>query len=39
MHRTLKGRAVKPVQRTCAAQQKRFDAFRREYNLSGLTTR
>lgn len=32
MHRTLKRSAVKPVQRTCAAQQKRFDAFRREYN-------
>jgi len=32
MHRTLKRRAVKPVQRTCAAQQKRFDAFRLEYN-------
>jgi putative transposase len=33
MHRTLKRHAVKPVQRTCASQQKRFDAFRREYNL------
>ena len=32
MHRTLKRRAVKPVQRTCAAQQKQFDAFRLEYN-------
>ena len=32
MHRTLKRRAVKPVQRTCAAQQKQFDAFRVEYN-------
>jgi putative transposase len=32
MHRTLKRRAVKPVQRTCAAQQKQFDAFRAEYN-------
>jgi len=32
MHRTLKRCAVKPVQRTCAAQQKQFDAFRREYN-------
>lgn len=25
-------RAVKPVQRTCGAQQKQFDAFRLEYN-------
>lgn len=32
MHRTMKRRAVKPVQRTCGAQQKQFDAFRREYN-------
>lgn len=32
MHRTLKRCAVKPVQRTCAAQQKQFDAFRLEYN-------
>jgi hypothetical protein len=32
MHRTLKRRAVKPVQRTCAGQQKQFDAFRHEYN-------
>ena len=32
MHRTLKRRAVKPVQRTCAGQQRQFDAFRREYN-------
>jgi putative transposase len=32
MHRTLKRHAVKPVQRTCAGQQKRFDAFRWEYN-------
>ena len=32
MHRTLKRRAVKPVQRTCAAQQKQFDAFRLEDN-------
>jgi transposase InsO family protein len=31
MHRTLKRRAVRPVQRTCAAQQKQFDAFRLEY--------
>ena len=26
--------AVKPVQRTCAAQQKQFDAFRLEYNTA-----
>jgi transposase InsO family protein len=26
MHRTLKRSAIKPVQRTCAAQQHRFDA-------------
>lgn len=32
MHRTLKRCAIKPVQRTCAGQQKQFDAFRREYN-------
>jgi hypothetical protein len=32
MHRTLKRRAVKPVQRTCGAQQAQFDAFRWEYN-------
>ena len=32
MHRTLKRRAVKPVQRTCGAQQRQFDAFRLEYN-------
>jgi transposase InsO family protein len=32
MHRTLKRRAVKPVQRTCAGQQRQFDAFRTEYN-------
>jgi hypothetical protein len=32
MHRTLKRRAVKPVQRTCGAQQQQFDAFRLEYN-------
>lgn len=31
MHRTLKRRAIKPVQRTCAAQQHVFDAFRVEY--------
>jgi hypothetical protein len=32
MHRTLKRRAVKPVQRTSAGQQRQFDAFRVEYN-------
>jgi transposase InsO family protein len=32
MHRTMKRRAIKPVQRTCASQQKVFDAFRLEYN-------
>ncbi|MDB4912650.1 MAG: integrase catalytic subunit [Gemmatimonadetes bacterium] len=32
MHRSMKRRAIKPVQRTCAAQQKTFDAFRAEYN-------
>ena len=32
MHRTLKRRAVKPVQRTCVRQQRQFDAFRLEYN-------
>lgn len=32
MHRTLKRQAIKPVQRTCAAQQRNFDAFRTEYN-------
>ncbi len=32
MHRTLKRQAVKPVRGSCAAQQRNFDAFRREYN-------
>ena len=32
MHRTLKRQAIKPVRRTCAAQQRNFDAFRHEYN-------
>lgn len=32
MHRTLKRQAIKPVRQTCAAQQRNFDAFRREYN-------
>ena len=33
MHRTLKRQAVKPVKKTCAAQQKVFDSFREEYNV------
>jgi transposase InsO family protein len=33
MHRTMKRRAIKPVQRTCAGQQTSFDAFRTEYNV------
>lgn len=32
MHRTLKRQAVKPVRANCAAQQRNFDAFQREYN-------
>jgi len=32
MHRTLKREAIKPVRGNCAAQQRNFDAFRREYN-------
>lgn len=32
MHRTLKREAIKPVRGSCAAQQRNFDAFRREYN-------
>jgi putative transposase len=32
MHRTMKRRAIKPVQRTCMKQQHRFDAFQIEYN-------
>ncbi len=32
MHRTMKRQAVKPVRASCAAQQRRFDALRREYN-------
>lgn len=32
MHRTLKREAIRPVRRTCAAQQHVFDAFRGEYN-------
>ena len=30
MHRTMKRRAINPVQRTCAAQQTPLDAFRLE---------
>ena len=29
---TLKRQAIRPVRRTCAAQQQAFDAFRTEYN-------
>lgn len=32
MHRTLKRQAIKPVRQTCTAQQRNFNAFRREYN-------
>lgn len=32
MHRTLKRQAIKPVRASCIAQQRNFDAFRREYN-------
>lgn len=32
MHRTLKRQAVKPVRRSCHAQQRNFNAFRHEYN-------
>ena len=32
MHRTLKRQAIKPVRASCAAQQRNFDAFVREYN-------
>jgi transposase InsO family protein len=32
MHRTLKRQAIKPVRASCGAQQRNFDAFRREYN-------
>jgi len=32
MHRTLKRQAIRPVRRTCALQQRAFDAFRTEYN-------
>lgn len=33
MHRTLKRQAIKPVRRTCIAQQRNVDALRHEYNL------
>jgi putative transposase len=32
MHRTLKAEATRPPSAHCRAQQRRFDAFRREYN-------
>lgn len=32
MHRTLKRQAIQPVRRTCAAQQRNFEAFRHEFN-------
>ena len=32
MHRTPKRQAIKPVRQTCTAQQRNFNAFRREYN-------
>lgn len=32
MHRTLKAEATRPPGAHCQAQQRRFDAFRREYN-------
>jgi transposase InsO family protein len=32
MHRTLKRQAIKPVRGSCTAQQRNFEAFRREYN-------
>jgi putative transposase len=32
MHRTFKREAIKPVRHSCRAQQRNFDAFRREYN-------
>jgi len=46
MHRTLKRAAIRPPRADCAAQQRVFDAFRREYNterpheyLGGATPR
>jgi transposase InsO family protein len=32
MHRTLKRQAIQPIRGSCAAQQRNFDAFRREFN-------
>jgi putative transposase len=32
MHKTLKGEAIRPPRATLAAQQRKFNAFRREYN-------
>jgi putative transposase len=32
MHRTLKRQAIRPVRKTCAAQQRVFDSFRAEYD-------
>jgi transposase InsO family protein len=32
MHRTLKRAAIRPPRANCAAQQRAFDVFRREYN-------
>ena len=32
MHRTFKREAIKPVRRSCRAQQRNFDAFQTEYN-------
>jgi hypothetical protein len=38
MHRTMK-RRVESVQRSCAAQQRQFDAFRLEYDTERPTMR
>lgn len=32
MHLTRERQAIKPVRHTCSAQQRNFEAFRREYN-------
>jgi transposase InsO family protein len=32
MHKTLKRAAIRPPRATCAAQQRKFDAFRHEFN-------
>jgi transposase InsO family protein len=34
LHRTLKRQAIKPVRASCAAPQRNFDAFQREYNTA-----